>query len=172
VIPLNGRISAELGELKASTCNQMVTLRNSICVFSPWTLQHKSSYMIREQMLFRKDCFPSWFLNRYKLQTGFDSRRYQIFWEVVGLERGPLSLVSTIEELLGRKSSGSCLESREYGSMDPSRWPIDTLYPQKWALTSPTNDGRSVCIVLWRTQATGLVIVPYPIPICVSVHHP
>jgi hypothetical protein len=25
---------------------------------------------------------------------GFDSRRYQIFWEVVGLERGPLSLVS------------------------------------------------------------------------------
>jgi hypothetical protein len=33
----------------------------------------------------------------------------------VGLERGPLSLVSTIEELLGRKSSGSGLESREYG---------------------------------------------------------
>jgi hypothetical protein len=26
-----------------------------------------------------------------------------MFWEVVGLERGPLSLVSTIEELLGRK---------------------------------------------------------------------
>jgi hypothetical protein len=31
--------------------------------------------------------------------------------EVVGLERGPLSLVSTIEELLGRKSSGSGLET-------------------------------------------------------------
>jgi hypothetical protein len=43
---------------------------------------------------------------------GFDSRRYQIFWEVVGLERGPLSLVSTTEELLGRKSSGSGLESQ------------------------------------------------------------
>jgi hypothetical protein len=27
---------------------------------------------------------------------GFDSRHYQIFWEVVSLERGPLSLVSTI----------------------------------------------------------------------------
>jgi hypothetical protein len=38
---------------------------------------------------------------------GFDSRRYQIFWQVVGLERGPLSLVSTIEELLGRKSRSS-----------------------------------------------------------------
>jgi hypothetical protein len=51
-------------------------------------------------------------------RSGFDSRRYQIFWEVVGLERGPLSLVSAIEELLGRKSSGSGLESREYGRRD------------------------------------------------------
>ena len=31
---------------------------------------------------------------------GFDSRRYQIFWVVVGLERGPLSLARSIEELL------------------------------------------------------------------------
>jgi len=31
---------------------------------------------------------------------GFDSRRYQIFWVVVGLERGPLSLVRSTEELL------------------------------------------------------------------------
>jgi hypothetical protein len=34
---------------------------------------------------------------------GFDSRRYQILWEVVSLERGPLSLVRIIEELLERK---------------------------------------------------------------------
>jgi hypothetical protein len=46
---------------------------------------------------------------------GFESRHYQTFWEVVGLELGPLSLVSTIKELLGRKSNGSGLESREYG---------------------------------------------------------
>jgi hypothetical protein len=38
---------------------------------------------------------------------GFDSRRYQIFWEVVGLERGPVSLVRITEELLEWKSSGS-----------------------------------------------------------------
>jgi len=31
---------------------------------------------------------------------GFDPRRYQIFRVVVGLERGPLSLVRSIEELL------------------------------------------------------------------------
>jgi hypothetical protein len=34
-------------------------------------------------------------------RPGFDSRRYQIFWEVAGRERGPLSLESTIKELLG-----------------------------------------------------------------------
>jgi hypothetical protein len=38
----------------------------------------------------------------------------------MGLELGPLSLVNTIEELLRRKSSGSGLESREYGRRDPS----------------------------------------------------
>jgi hypothetical protein len=38
----------------------------------------------------------------------------------VGLERGPLSLVSTIEELLERRSSGSGLENREYCRRDPS----------------------------------------------------
>jgi hypothetical protein len=59
----------------------------------------------------------------------------KIFWEVLGLERGPLSLVSTIEELHGRNSSGSGLENQEYGSGDPLLWPRYTLYPQKLALT-------------------------------------
>jgi hypothetical protein len=72
----------------------------------------------------------------------------------VGLERGPLSLVSTIEGLLGRKSSGSGLENREYGRRDPSRRPRSTLYPQKLTLTSPTSGDRSFGIVRSRTQAT------------------
>jgi hypothetical protein len=46
---------------------------------------------------------------------GSDSRRYHIFWKVVGLERGPLSLVSTIGEILERKSSGFGLENQNYG---------------------------------------------------------
>jgi hypothetical protein len=49
----------------------------------------------------------------------------------MGLERGPLSLVSTTEELLGRKSSGSGLEIREYGRRDPTTCIRKTL-----ALTS------------------------------------
>jgi hypothetical protein len=43
------------------------------------------------------------------------------FLRTVGLERGPLSLVSTIEELLEINSSGSLLVSREYDRRDPSR---------------------------------------------------
>jgi hypothetical protein len=39
----------------------------------------------------------------------------------VGLERGPLSVVSTTEEPLGRKSSGSGLEKLDYGRRDSSR---------------------------------------------------
>jgi hypothetical protein len=42
-------------------------------------------------------------------RSGIDSRRYQIFWEVVDLERGPLS---TTKELLESESGSSGLESR------------------------------------------------------------
>jgi hypothetical protein len=53
--------------------------------------------------------------------SGFDSRRYQIF-SVVDLERGPLSLVTITEELLERKSSGSGPRKSEiYGRGDPLR---------------------------------------------------
>jgi hypothetical protein len=83
--------------------------------------------------------------------------RYQIFWEVVGLERSPLGLVSSTEELLGRKNNGSGPESREYCRKDPLLWPRFTLYPEKLALTSPTSGGFSVGIVRSRTQATEFV---------------
>jgi hypothetical protein len=42
------------------------------------------------------------------------------FSEIVGLEQGPLSLVSKTENLLERKSRGFGLENREYGRRDPS----------------------------------------------------
>jgi hypothetical protein len=93
-------------------------------------------------------------------RSGFDSRPYQIFCEVVCLERGPLGLMSTNEELLEKESSSSGLENREYGRRDPSRWPRGTLYPQKLALTSPTSGCRSVGIVRSRTQATEFSLIP------------
>jgi hypothetical protein len=64
----------------------------------------------------------------------------------VGLDRSPLSLVSTTEDLLGRNSSGSGLEIR-----------ADHVAPfirKKLALTSLTSNCRSVGIVRLQTEAT------------------
>jgi hypothetical protein len=49
--------------------------------------------------------------NYRSIGPGYDSRHYQIFREVVGLERGPLSLVRTIEELF-QGNSGFGLGNR------------------------------------------------------------
>jgi hypothetical protein len=69
-------------------------------------------------------------------------------------KRGPLSVVNSTDELLETKSSGSGLESREYGRRDPSRCPNGTFCPQKLTLTSSTSGGRFVGIVSSRTQDT------------------
>jgi hypothetical protein len=44
-------------------------------------------------------------------RSSFNSQRCHIFWEVMGLEWDPLSLVITTEGLLERKSSSSGLET-------------------------------------------------------------
>jgi hypothetical protein len=77
----------------------------------------------------------------------------------VSLKRGPLSLVNTIEELLGRNGSGSGLESRKYSRRDSSRRPLGTLHPQKLALTSPSCGGRSVGIIHYIILITLISIV-------------
>jgi hypothetical protein len=48
-----------------------------------------------------------------------------------GSGTGSLSLVSTTEELLGRKSSGFDIENPHYGSGDPLRLPRGTLLSAK-----------------------------------------
>jgi hypothetical protein len=72
-----------------------------------------------------------------------------------------LSLVSIVV-LLGRKCSGCDIEIREYGRRDLSRMPRRTLYPQKFALTSPTIGDRS------RTQATEFSLVVYSMTLFLS----
>jgi hypothetical protein len=42
----------------------------------------------------------------------------------------------------------------EYGRRDTSRWPSETLYPRKFALTSLTSGGCWVDMVRSRTEAT------------------
>jgi hypothetical protein len=71
----------------------------------------------------------------------------------MSLERGPLSLVSTTEELLEGKSSGSDPETRECRSRDLSRWPRGTPLSAKFG-TNFADKRRLVGIVLSLTQAT------------------
>jgi hypothetical protein len=70
---------------------------------------------------------------------------------------GTLILVSAIEELLERKSSGSGLENEEYGRRDPSRYHATPSVLKKLALTSLTSGGRLVGIVRSRTEAKEFV---------------
>jgi hypothetical protein len=65
--------------------------------------------------------------------------------------------VSTIEELLGRKNSGSGLENQEYSLRDPSRLPHDISLSAKVGTNfADKPGGRSVGIVRSQTKATEL----------------
>jgi hypothetical protein len=52
----------------------------------------------------------------------------------VGQEQGPLSLVSTIEELLETKSRDSGLENREYGRVDHLAKVGTNFAGKRWSL--------------------------------------
>jgi hypothetical protein len=79
----------------------------------------------------------------------------------VGLERGPLSLVSAIEELLERKSSGSGLEIENTAVRIRHADHVAPSIRKKLALTSPTIGGLSVRIVSSRTKATEFSLVRF-----------
>jgi hypothetical protein len=75
----------------------------------------------------------------------------------VNLERGPLSLVSTIEELFEgkvvtpvQKSENTAVRIRNVDYVAPS-------IHKTLKLTSPTSGGRSVDIVRSRTETTELI---------------
>jgi hypothetical protein len=70
----------------------------------------------------------------------------------VGLERGPLSLVNTIEELLEIKS----LENYITALGDRRADYAAPLYSQKVALALPASAGRSVVRVPSRTKTMEL----------------
>jgi hypothetical protein len=84
---------------------------------------------------------------------GFDSQSCQIFWEVVGLEWGPLSLMNTTEEVLGRNINGFSPESQEYCRGDPLHWLFAIVRSQTKATEfSPPPPPQAFS---WRTFQWG-----------------
>jgi hypothetical protein len=53
-----------------------------------------------------------------------------------------------------KKAAAPVKKTEINGRGNSLRWPRNTFYPQKLALTSPTSGGRSVVIVRLRTTAT------------------
>jgi hypothetical protein len=76
----------------------------------------------------------------------------------VDLERGPLSFVRIIEELLERTVAVPIYKTEINGRGNSLRWPLHIFYPLKLALTSPTSGGRSVGIVRWRTKSPEVIL--------------
>jgi hypothetical protein len=89
-------------------------------------------------------------------RPGFDSRHYQAK-KVVGLEQGPLSLVSTTEELLGRKVAAPVYKTDNTAVGTRHADHVAPYICKKLAITSPTSGGHSVGIVRSRTQTMELV---------------
>jgi hypothetical protein len=72
----------------------------------------------------------------------------------VGLERGPLSLVSTTEELLDRKVAAPVYKTENTAVGIRHADNVAPSISNKLAITSPTSGGRSVGIVRSQTQTT------------------
>ena len=77
----------------------------------------------------------------------------------MGLERGPLRLVRSNEEILEKKVAAPVqkTEIKAVGIRYADH--VTPLYPQKLALTSPTGGGRSVGTVRSRTKATEFFVL-------------
>jgi hypothetical protein len=72
--------------------------------------------------------------------------------KVVGLERGPLSLLSTTEELLDRQVAGPVYKTENTSVGIRHAYHVAPSISKKLAITSATSGGRSVGIVRSRTQ--------------------
>jgi hypothetical protein len=78
----------------------------------------------------------------------------------VGLEPGPLSHVSTIEELLEQKKVAAPVYKAENTAVEIRHADhVARSIREKFTLTSPTSGGRSIGIVRSRTQATEYYII-------------
>jgi hypothetical protein len=78
--------------------------------------------------------------------SGFDTRRYHLFCEVLGLERGAFSL-----RIIMEVPEWKLQKAEIKGRGDSLRWPRDTALPEKLGTNFAGRSGRSVGAVHLRT---------------------
>jgi hypothetical protein len=77
--------------------------------YTDWaTVYTNKAYLVSSRI-----CLAVWVPGWRHRRPGFDSRRSQIFWEAVCLDRSPFSHMSINERLLEWQSSSSVLENRD-----------------------------------------------------------
>jgi hypothetical protein len=79
----------------------------------------------------------------------------------VGLERDSLSLVSTTEEILGRKVAAPVYKTENTAVGIRHADHVAPSIPKKLVITSPTSGSRSVGIVRSRTQTWSFFLLKY-----------
>jgi hypothetical protein len=79
--------------------------------------------------------------------------------KVVDLEQGPLSLVSTTEELLDRKIAAPVLKTENTAVGIRHADHVAPSIRKKLAITSPRSGGRSVGVVRSRTQTMDFFLI-------------
>jgi hypothetical protein len=79
--------------------------------------------------------------------SGFDSQRYQISREVMGLQRGPLSLVSTIDRL-----SGLVVRVPGYRSRSPGSIPGADFLRSNGSATGSTQPREYIWVATWKKK--------------------
>jgi hypothetical protein len=103
VFPLRFRSETVNSGIDVSHNNSRIfeTISNSYLKYLPIYQQNQVDIFISLCVLFDGLCGLVVKVPGYRSRgSGLHSRSYQIFWQVEGEERGPLSLVRIIEELL------------------------------------------------------------------------
>jgi hypothetical protein len=107
---------------------------------------------------------PLW-SNRQRFWLQFQRSRVRFpalpdFLRSTGSGTGPTQPVwGQLRSYLSEKVAAPVKKTEINGRGDSLRWPRNTLYQQRLALTSPTGGGRSVGIVRLRTTATEFSLV-------------
>jgi hypothetical protein len=137
--------------MKMHSTEYICVISDNVCVRSWCTIQVR--VQDRSMLQNKYKCTEVWIITLTCYLLQFDFLSSGLFTELIYVSLMISSFGGTLLILQNVSSWCLVLTTEINGRWDPLRWPRDTLYPQKLALTSLTSDGRSVGIVRLRTTS-------------------